>query len=578
MNRRRFLQNSVAATFAGAWACSTARGQSDGIKRVALVAGVAKYEKDGFSNLDYAEADARDLAAELEKHGFTVSRVIGADATRAQLEASLTSFFAATKTLSKDDVVVIALSGHGRQALQGTEEHPFFCPYDAHPKDVSTMLSLNWLMDRLKEDSASSQNLLLVDACRDNPSRGGKGVDGSTVTGLPNKLSILFSSSAGKQSYEADEIKHGIFTHFVLDGLRGQAADSDGDVTWLALANYVMKQVRKQAPQWVQREQEPNLLGNLVRQPVLARLARGTPPSATSRPPLLVAPFGEATAKAAQRAWAEYLKIDVVSTNKLGMQFALIPPGEYLMGSSAADVAAVMAAVTPDSGFKVEYAQDEQPPHRVRITQPFQLGVYEVTQHEWQDVMGTQPSHFSKSGNGKEAVSGWDTSRFPVENVSWENATEFCRKLSSREGVMYRLPAEAEWEYACRAGTTSAFHFGNVSNGAQANVYSNYPYGTTTKGPYLERTSRAGSYGANSFGLHDMHGNVWEWCRDGYDAKFYGRTRTDDPENGHSVEFRVLRGGAWNLNSWFSRSADRYGRSTVHRLPSYGLRVCRAVR
>jgi formylglycine-generating enzyme required for sulfatase activity len=554
MLRRAFLATTAAVLGAGPM-LSTSWGQQNAVRKLAFVAGVAKYQRDGFRDLDYAEDDALDLAAELEKHGFSVLKVVGQSATLEKLTTELTRFFNATKKLSKQDVVLVAFSGHGRQALQGVQEHPFFCPRDAHQGDTATMLSLNWVMDRMKEDSASSQNLLLVDACRDNPSRGGKGVDGSTVTGLPNKLSVLFSSSAGQQSYESDKIRHGVFTHSVLEGLRGKAADGDGEVTWLGLSSYVMKQVPKEALRMVKREQEPNLLGNLVRQPVLAKVTLPVPPVVA--PKSLAAPFTEAEARAAQRAWATYLKTEPEIKNKLGMRLALIPPGEFQMGSPADEA---------------ERGTDETQ-HRVRITRPFWLGVYEVTQEEWNLVMGSQPSWFSSSGGGQLKVSGLDTSRFPVQSVSWDDATEFCRRLSAREGQEYRLPTEAEWEYACRAGTTSAYHFGGVLNGDKANVDGNFPYGTTTKGKDLNRTTRVGEYGANAFGLYDMHGNVGEWCRDWYDDQFYASSAMADPENVKEATHRVLRGGSWVDVARDSRSADRYGVPPADRNFNCGLRV-----
>ena len=556
MLRRTFLASTAAVLGAGPM-LATGWGQQNAVRKLAFVAGVAKYQKDGFSDLDYAEDDARDLAAELEKHGFLVLRVVGQSATLEKLTTELTRFFAATKKLSKQDVVLVAFSGHGRQALQGVQEHPFFCPRDAHQGDTATMLSLNWVMDRMKEDSASSQNLLLVDACRDNPSRGVRGVDGSTVTGLPNKLSVLFSSSAGQQSYESDKIRHGVFMHSVLEGLRGKAADRDGEVTWIGLANYVMKQVPKEALRMVEREQEPNLLGNLVRQPVLAKVTLPAPLPPVVAPKPLVVPFTEAEARAAQRAWATYLKTEPEIKNKLGMRLALIPPGEFQMGSPFDEA---------------ERATDETQ-HRVRITRAFWLGVYEVTQEEWNLVMGSQPSYFSQNGGGKDQVSGLDTSRFPVESVSWDDATEFCRRLSAREGQEYRLPTEAEWEYACRAGTTSAYHFGGVLNGDKANVNGNYPYGTTTKGKSLSRTTRVGVYGANAFGLYDMHGNVLEWCRDWYDNQFYASSAMADPENVKEAKYRVLRGGSWGALAWLSRSAYRNRLTPATRYVSCGLRV-----
>jgi formylglycine-generating enzyme required for sulfatase activity len=139
----------------------------------------------------------------------------------------------------------------------------------------------------------------------------------------------------------------------------------------------------------------------------------------------------------------------------------------------------------------------------------------------------------------------------------------------------YRLPTEAEWEYACRAGTKSHFNFGSVLNGDKANVDGNYPFGTTTKGTYLERTTRVGSYGENAFGLFDMHGNVWEWCEDVFDEQAYASRggTTINPLVMSGSEYRVLRGGSWVNGPWFSRSANRSWLTPVTRYVLTGFRV-----
>jgi formylglycine-generating enzyme required for sulfatase activity len=251
--------------------------------------------------------------------------------------------------------------------------------------------------------------------------------------------------------------------------------------------------------------------------------------------------------------------------NTLRMKLALIPPGEFQMGSPVDEIPRGDRDVSPYNEW----------PHRVRITQPFLLGVYEVTQREWEELMGSQPSWFSSNGDGKDKVSGLDTSRFPVEQVSWEEATEFCRKLSQREGKPYRLPTEAEWEYACRAGTTTTFHFGNLLNGDKANVNGNYPYGTNTKGRFLERPGPVGSYSGNAFGLYDMHGNVSEWCNDWYDGDYYGSSNASgaDPMGPSEGSRRVQRGGSWSWGAEGCRTASRGSDAPTHRGHYVGFRL-----
>jgi len=241
-------------------------------------------------------------------------------------------------------------------------------------------------------------------------------------------------------------------------------------------------------------------------------------------------------------------------TNSIGMKLALIPAGEFLMGS-------------PEG----EGDSDEHPQHRVRITKPFYIGVYEVTQGEYERVTGTNPSNFKN-------VAGEDTSRFPVENVSWNRAVEFCRKLSmmpdeKSAGRTYRLPTEAEWEYACRAGTTTPFSFGSALNGCEANCDGDYPYGGADKGPFLQRTTRVGSYQPNAFGLYDMHGNVWEWCADWKDSSYYAQSPLNDPTGSSYFWDRVLRGGSWSYNASRCRSAYRNGYSPMYRRSNSGFRV-----
>jgi outer membrane protein assembly factor BamB len=238
-----------------------------------------------------------------------------------------------------------------------------------------------------------------------------------------------------------------------------------------------------------------------------------------------------------------------VLVNSIGMKLALIPAGEFLMGSPDADKDA---------------PEDEKPQHRVRITRPFYLGAYVVTQEEYQRVMGvTSTSFFSPTGPGKNRVVGLNTARFPVEQVRWPDAVEFCQRLSElpaekKAGRIYRLPTEAEWEYACRAGTTTAFYCGDSLSSHQANFNGNHPYGGAAKGPFLSRTTEVGSYPANAFGLYDMHGNVWQWCSDWYGLSYYKESPVEDPRGPATGSRRVIRGGEWYGDARDCRSAFRY--------------------
>ena len=148
--------------------------------------------------------------------------------------------------------------------------------------------------------------------------------------------------------------------------------------------------------------------------------------------------------------------------------------------------------------------KDDEIQHKVTLTKGFYMGVYTVTQEQWQEVMGNNPSHFKGEKN------------LPVEHVSWDDCQEFIKKLREKDKKPYRLPTEAEWEYACRAGTTTPFHFGETISTDQANYNGNFTYGNGKKGVYREKTTPVGSFPANAWGLHDMHGNVWQWCQDWY--------------------------------------------------------------
>jgi formylglycine-generating enzyme required for sulfatase activity len=244
---------------------------------------------------------------------------------------------------------------------------------------------------------------------------------------------------------------------------------------------------------------------------------------------------------AGQRHWPETV-LDL--GNDVKMRLVLIPAGKFMMGSPATE-----------AGRQA----DEGPQHEVTISKPFYMGVFEVTQEQYEQVMGVNPSRDKGAKN-------------PVNKVSWDDAVEFCQKLSARTGKKVMLPTEAQWEYACRAGTTTAFHTSDALKPGQANAA--FPSNPSVLDRIMAwlgissakktiQTTPAGSFPPNGFGLYDMHGNVFEWCSDWHDDSYanlpagQAGAKNQDPTGPDSGSQRVLRGGGWSGDPQFCRSANR---------------------
>jgi formylglycine-generating enzyme required for sulfatase activity len=239
-------------------------------------------------------------------------------------------------------------------------------------------------------------------------------------------------------------------------------------------------------------------------------------------------------------------------SNSVGMAFTLIPPGRFQMGSADTEPG---------------HREHESPAHPVAITRPFYMGVYPVTQGQFERVMGRNPSAFTRGHGG-----GPD---HPVETVSWPDAVRFCEALSrvpdeQMHGRAYRLPTEAEWEYCCRAGTTSAFSFGDKMDARDCHHAAAGAFG---KSGGQGRTEPVGRHRANPFGLYDMHGNVQEWASDWYDEYYYFDSPTDDPPGPDRGSLRVVRGGCWTAFANDCRSAARRGHSPTSPTNTIGFRV-----
>jgi formylglycine-generating enzyme required for sulfatase activity len=250
----------------------------------------------------------------------------------------------------------------------------------------------------------------------------------------------------------------------------------------------------------------------------------------------------EAARRAEEPKPGDRMEIEIASGVK--MAFRWCPAGTFLMGS-------------PESEAQ---RQTDETQYRVTLSKGFWLAETEVTQGQWKAVMGNNPSHFKGSDP------------LPVETVSWEDAQGFFTKAKAPAGMELRLPTEAEWEYACRAGTTTVFGHGDRLNGKEANMDGNYPYPEgTPKGPYLNKTVEVGSYAANQWGLRDMHGNVWEWCAGWYGP--YPTGAVTDPRGPADGSNRVNRGGGWGSGGWSCRSAYRNWLTPGNRRNVLGFRV-----
>jgi len=250
--------------------------------------------------------------------------------------------------------------------------------------------------------------------------------------------------------------------------------------------------------------------------------------------------------------------------NNISLEMMSIPSGKFMMGA-------------PET--EKESRNSERPQHEVRV-KAFFMGKYPITQTQWRNV-AAMPQVKQELNLDPSSFKGDNR---PVESVSWLEAMEFCERLSRHTRREYRLPSEAEWEYACRAGTTTPFHFGETITTELVNYDGNHPYGEAPKGEYRKETTEVGKFPANKFGLHDMHGNGWEWCADDWHENHEGAPidaqirikdikKYEDPET-----LKLLRGGSWIADAQYCRSSFRYRYDAHGRNYDLGFRVVGGLR
>ncbi|MBI5165822.1 MAG: SUMF1/EgtB/PvdO family nonheme iron enzyme [Magnetospirillum sp.] len=558
----------VAAVVAG-----KAQAAPDNPDCVAAIVGNKAYGK-GIPAVEYAHNDAESFKRYVvDVLGCREGNIIDLrDATKGRLEAAFGNrdshrgkVFQYVRPGRSD--VVVFYSGHGVPSLR--DKRGYLLPTDAEPDTVEVSgFPVEVLYDNLAKVEARSVTVYL-DACFSGDSPWGtlvKGASGiSVVPKLPAVkagdkaaavLAVLTAARGDELASWDQEAKHGLFTRILLDGLYGAAdGNGDGQVSMAEAKAYLDEEMTYQARRRFNREQHATLHGDATR--VVARVVPGAKAPRVEPPAPAPAPAPAATVAVVPRPPEPRGGQSVPDAPGTVFrdcadcpEMVVVPAGSFVMGSDDGDA-------------------DEKPVHRVTIGRAFAVGKYEVTQGEWQAVMGgnSNPSKFPGLRN-------------PVEQVSWDDAQEFIRRLNAKVRSVvsvstggdgpYRLLTEAEWEYAARAGTTTKWSCGD-SEGCLSSVA---VYGANSGG----RTAAVGSKSGNGFGLHDLHGNVWEWVQDCFADSYVNASSDGSPVIGINTCNRVSRGGSWINSPRGLRFADRDWNPPVNRVNFLGFRLARTLR
>lgn len=490
------------------------------------------------------------------------------------------------------DNLWLFFSGHG---MLGTDNHDYLIPRDGYCRDLEgTAIAIDFVI-RCLMDCQARNVVLALDMCREIED-GSKGIGGlgMNTANLAKQQGIItiFSCHQGERSYEIPELQQGAFTHALLEGLTNHK-------TPRSLEQYLQERVPQLNREYRKPSQFPQISLNSTNlsdshlllelgQQASFRNTRNLGGDEISIPPAsrenakdfsyspidkLVKPLIPGTAQFA----FEVVTVDFQGINKsshsdqtqqlteeLGngvtLEMVVIPGGTFLMGS-------------PKSKPKSASANDE-PQHSVTV-QPFLIGKYPITKAQWKEVASLPEVR----QNLKLRPSRCGGKSHPVTEVSWHDAVEFCDRLSQKTGCEYRLPTEAEWEYACRAGTTTPFHFGETIKTELANYDGSCRYHSEPKGISRGKTIPVGSLQlANDFGLFDMHGNIWEWCLD-----YWHDNYDNAPINGSAwlassqTQTRVIRGGSWRNEPRLCSSTSRLKGDANRGFNDTGFRIVRSL-
>ncbi len=565
-------------------------------KRWAIVIGVDEYDDTAISRLSGAVNDAKALAEALKTHGgFREERVtlLASDQprerrpTRGTILRRLTNLKGA---LPPDGLLLFAFAGHGIER----NGQSFLLPSDAQDsRNLSLLEETSLNVERLKlliRETGVKQVFVILDACRNDPSAGRANADNLMTSNFSRSFDFdtrnreveafvtLYATSVGARSYEYSEKRQGYFTWSLIEGLKGRAANERGEITLGNLVSYLERIVPDLVTRDLGARQRPFAQVEGYRANDLVLAVNAAPVATVTSPPprpiannpapaarmsvtgvplrsfdfqtLTVDANGRLSPKRTAQAWGF-----TDNTNGVPLEMVEIEGGAFTMGS-------------PDS--EQNRSSDEGPQRRVTVS-GFAMGKFEVTQAQWQAVARLPKVKIDLSAD----PANFTSANLPVVRVSWDQAVEFCARLSRLTGRNYRLPTEAEWEYAARAGKTTPFAFGATVTPDIVNYNGNYPYGNAGKGQDQQKTVPVGSLGAaNPWGLFDVHGNVWEWCEDLWHENYNGAPSDGSAWlSGGDSSRRVLRGGSWRYYGFNARSASRLRFSPGYIFNDLGFRV-----
>ena len=565
----------------------------------AIVVGINQYENFRGKQLNYAVRDAEQIGQFLKRHaGFNVllctdnsEPFVGGFQTRPRRNNLINLLKNGIGRARGADNFWFFFSGHG--ALGDHQDYLLTCDF-VLGSIQDTAIPVDFVIGSLM--SCSPQNITLVlDMCRYGIEDGSKSIGEIGVQTIENAnhqgITTIFSCGRGEESYEIPEIKHGAFTYALMEGLKQYSTPRE-------LEQYLGHRVPQVNKKFGKPAQNPLIIpepGYKYDLPLLFLPSRQTkdkpfqqkahPSFSSSRsvqdltqrshpekaekqfsdiftvPSVLNAQIFEfevvtidayGQKNESMRQQSQYL---IEGLDEVRFEMVVIPSGTFLMGSS-----------------ERRPTTNEVPLHSVTI-EPFLMSKYPITKSQWKAVakleqvkipLKLQPS---RSGGAKH----------PIVEISWDEAVEFCDRLSRKTGHVYRLPSEAEWEFACRAGTTTPFHFGETITPDLANYDGTFTYHSEPKGENRKKAIDVGSFSlANAFGLFDMHGNVWEWCMDHWHENYNKAPATGEAwlDNGKNLS-RVIRGGSWTSEAAKCRSTYRQISDTNHKSNNTGFRIVR---